>query len=48
MSFLAAAFISVWLLVMLYLVFVGTRQRKLEEEVAGLVEEIEERLKVED
>ena len=40
MQYLAAAFIAVWLLVTIYLVFIGSRQRKLEQELAALQESL--------
>ncbi len=43
MGYLAAAFIAVWLLVTLYLVYVGLRQRRMEQELATLEELLEER-----
>ena len=33
MFYLAAAFIAVWLVVMLYVVYMGRRQRNLEQEL---------------
>ncbi len=38
MQYLAAAFIAVWLLVTLYVVYMALRQRKLEQELLGLEE----------
>lgn len=38
MGFLAAAFISVWLLVAIYVVFMGLRQRRLTQEIRTLEE----------
>lgn len=43
MGFLAAAFIAIWLLVTLYVVFMTLRQRKLEQELAGLEEALREK-----
>jgi len=43
MGFLAAAFIAVWALVTVYVVFMTLRQRKLEQEMAGLEEALRER-----
>jgi CcmD family protein len=42
MTYLAAAMIGVWLLVTLYLVYVGQRQRALEEELRLLEERLAE------
>lgn len=42
MSYLAAAFIGVWLLVTLYVVFLGQRQRQLEQELQVLEELVTE------
>ena len=42
MTYLAIAYAAVWLLVGLYVVFIGTRQRKLEEEVEILKEIVAE------
>ncbi len=38
MTYLASAFVAVWLLVTLYVVFMGIRQRRLEDEVKVLEE----------
>jgi CcmD family protein len=43
MGFLAAAFIAVWLLVTLYVVFMTLRQRKLEQELAGIEEALRDK-----
>lgn len=43
MGYLAAAFIGVWLLVTLYVVFLGQRQRQLEQELQVLEELVAER-----
>jgi len=43
MGYLAAAFIGVWLLVTLYVVFLGQRQRQLEQELQVLEELAAER-----
>ncbi|MDQ3249615.1 MAG: CcmD family protein [Chloroflexota bacterium] len=43
MFYLAAAFIGVWLIVTLYVVFIGRRQRYLEEEMQTLEELVAER-----
>ncbi len=41
MFYLMMGFASVWLLVTLYLVYLGLRQRKLESEMHALREEME-------
>jgi len=41
MFFLGMAFLSVWLLVTLYLIYVGLRQRHIDTEIQLLREEIE-------
>lgn len=41
MVFLATAFIAVWLLVMLYVAYMGTQQRRLEDEIRVLEDAIE-------
>ncbi len=38
MTFLTAAFVVVWLLVTIYLVYMGQRQRSLENEMRSLEE----------
>jgi CcmD family protein len=43
MGFLAAAFVAVWLLVTVYIVFISLRQRRLEQELAGLEEAMREK-----
>ncbi len=43
MIYLAVALIAVWLLVTLYVVFMGRRQRRLEEEIGTLEEMMAER-----
>jgi CcmD family protein len=43
MVYLAAAFIAVWLLVTLFVVYVVQRQRALEQEMRSLEETIKER-----
>lgn len=43
MGYLAAGFIAVWLLVMIYVVFMSLRQRRLEEELAGIEEQLQAR-----
>ena len=43
MTYLAAAFIGVWLLVTLYVVFLGQRQRQLEQELQVLEELVSDR-----
>lgn len=43
MTYLAAAFIGVWLLVTLYVVFLGQRQRQLEQELQVLEELVGDR-----
>lgn len=42
MTFLALAYGAVWLLVGLYIAYIGTRQRKLEQEIEILDEMIAE------
>ncbi len=42
MNYLAAAFIAVWLLVMVYVVFMALRQGKLEQEMQSLEEALQE------
>lgn len=44
MGYLMAAFIIVWLLVTVYMLFVSLRQRKLEQEVQMLEELVQEKL----
>jgi len=43
MGFMAAAFVSVWLLVALYIVFIGLRQRRLTQEIRTLEELMHDR-----
>jgi CcmD family protein len=43
MTFLAAAFIGVWVLVTGYLVFISQRQRQLEQEMETLEELLSDR-----
>ena len=43
MFYLFMAFAAVWLLVTVYLVFLGLRQRRIEDEMAALQEEIQAR-----
>ncbi len=43
MTYLAAAFIGVWLIVTLYVVFMARRQRQLEDELHTLEEMVGER-----
>ena len=38
MMFLATALVAVWLLVMLYVAYMGVRQRRIEDEVRTLEE----------
>jgi CcmD family protein len=45
MTFLAAAFIGVWVLVTGYLIFMSQRQRQLEQEMRTLEELLAERNK---
>ena len=45
MFYLFMAFAAVWLLVTVYLVFLGLRQRRIEDEMAALQEEIQARRK---
>lgn len=45
MIYLAAAFIAVWLVVTGYLVYMGQRQRHLEQEMRTLEEMLAERQK---
>jgi CcmD family protein len=42
MTYLAAGFIAVWLLVLIYVVFMTLRQGKLEQELMGLEEALQE------
>lgn len=43
MNYLAAGFVAVWLLVMIYVVFMAVRQGKLEQEMANLEEVLQEK-----
>ena len=43
MTYLVAAFVAVWLLITLYLVYVGQRQRSLEQDLQSLQEMLAER-----
>lgn len=43
MTFLTAAFVAVWLLATIYLVYMGQRQRSLENEMRSLEEMLTER-----
>ena len=43
MAYLATAFIAVWLLVTLYVAYMGSQQRRLEDEIRGLEEIVERR-----
>jgi CcmD family protein len=43
MTFLAAAFIGVWLLVGGYVIYIGQRQRQLEQEMETLEELLADR-----
>jgi CcmD family protein len=43
MTYLAAAFIGVWVVVTGYIVFIGQRQRQLEDEMRTLEELLAER-----
>lgn len=45
MVYLFMAFGAVWLLVTLYLVLLGLRQRRIEDEMASLLEEVRARHK---
>lgn len=42
MVYLAAGFITVWLIITLYVVYMGLRQRKLEQELASIEEMLQE------
>lgn len=42
MNYLAAGFIAVWLLVLIYVVFMALRQGKLEQELLSLEEALQE------
>ena len=43
MVYLAAAFIGLWLLVMLYVMYLGQRQGQLEQELRSLEEQVRAR-----
>ena len=43
MFYLAAAFVAVWLLVTVYVVYISSRQRRLELELTALEESLQER-----
>ncbi len=43
MYYLTAAFIAIWLLVTLYVVYISLRQRRLEQELGGLEEMLQSR-----
>ena len=43
MTFLATAFVAVWLLVALYVAYMGIRPRRIEDEVKTLEEIVGER-----
>jgi CcmD family protein len=43
MVYLAAAFIGLWLLVTLYVMYLGQRQWQLEQELRSLEEQVRER-----
>lgn len=45
MVYLAAAFIAVWVIITGYLLYMGNRQRKLEQEVETLQELLQEKKK---
>lgn len=45
MVYLAAAFIGLWLLVTLYVVYLGQRQGQLEQELRALEEATSERVR---
>ncbi len=45
MAYLAAAFIAVWLIITIYLLYIGNRQRQLEQEVDTLQELLQEKKK---
>jgi CcmD family protein len=42
MVYLAAAFIAVWLIITLYVVYMGLRQRRLEQELESIEEMLRE------
>ena len=43
MVYLAAGFIAVWLILTLYVVYMGLRQRRLEQELRGIEEMLQEK-----
>lgn len=43
MVYLAAGFIAVWLIITLYVVYMGLRQRRLEQELQGIEEMLQEK-----
>ena len=45
MFYLAAAFIAVWVIVAAYVLYIGVRQRQLEQEVEDLQESLQEKRK---
>jgi CcmD family protein len=45
MFYLAAAFIAVWVLVAAYVLYIGIRQRQLEQEVESLQELLQDKKK---
>jgi len=45
MTFLAAAFIGLWLLVMAYVIYLGQRQGQLEQELHSLEEAMTDRVR---
>lgn len=45
MVYLAAAFIALWLLVTIYVVYLGQRQGQLEQELRALEETMSERIR---
>lgn len=45
MVYLAAAFIALWLLVTLYVLYLGQRQSQLEQELRALEETMSERVR---
>jgi CcmD family protein len=45
MFYLVMGFASVWVLVTVYLIYVGLRQRRIEEEMVALREQIEQEQK---
>ena len=42
MFYLVMGFAAVWVLVTIYLIFIGLRQRRIEEDMAALKEQIEQ------